>query len=617
MQLPTLGTTNEVTAVYRLRALGVLLLFLCLTWQAALARPSVVTLRSFYRDVDAIHPGDTFHVAAAFHVEPGFHVQAHEPSSPDYIPTVLTFDGGSVLAVAYPDPQMLTLSFEKTPLKVYSGDFVVTATVKAPDQPGQFHLTGKLHFQACNDQACMPPRNLPVDVEVPIVGGTEPGKKINQQFFTVLPAAAPTPSASVATPLSDSEKDGQALGRRLAAGGLVTLLAILGIFVQGLALNLTPCVYPLIPITLSFFASQASDDTDPRRQRMRTFGLAATYVLGMATMYSCLGVFAALTGHLFGSALQSPWVLAGVSVVFFALSLSMMGVYELTVPSSIASRIESKKGVGGALFMGLFVGIVAAPCVGPFVISLFTLVGSTGNPVLGFLLFFTMAMGMGLPFLILGWFSGSTRMLPRSGAWMVWVKKVLGLVMMGIAVFYLRALIPEAVFRYLLPAFIVVAAAWVGFVEGTAPKNQPGFLRVKRSVGVVGVLVGLGLIYGAHASSAVGTTDWTTFSPALVEHADKPVVIDFGAKWCTDCTQLDDKTYTDPKVKQALNRFVRLKADLTKDDDPQVKQLYKQYDIQGLPTVVFLASDGHEVKDLRLTGFEPPSAFLQRLQKVQ
>ncbi|HEY4001927.1 MAG TPA: cytochrome c biogenesis protein CcdA [Candidatus Xenobia bacterium] len=570
----------------------------------ALPKPPQVLTVTVQPSTDAVHPHDSVTLAVILEIGSAYHIQAHVPSSSDYIPTVVTTT--PTADVTYPPAKSLKLPYEDQPLQVYSGHTVILAHLLAPDSPGPMHVTGTISYQGCTEQSCFPPATQPFSVDIPVVAAGAAVHPVHPELF---PAALPSVTASPAT---DATPEKNSLADTIQQRGWLIALAV--IFVQGLALNLTPCVYPLIPITISFFGSQSVDDPDPVRQRTRTFLLASTYVLGMCTTYSILGVFAALTGHLFGSALQSPWVLGFVAVTFFALSLSMMGVYELTVPSSIASRVESKKGVWGALFMGLFIGIVAAPCIGPFVLSLFTMVGQSGNPVLGFWLFFTMALGLGTPFLILGWFSGSTKALPRSGAWMVWVKKVLGLIMMGIAIWYLKGLLPERLWVWLLPAFAVAAGIYAGFLEKTQPGRQPGFLYVKRAVGVAFVLAGIGL--GAQAwqqINAVGA-EWEAYSPSLVVPG-KPIVIDFGAGWCTDCHELETKTYTDKRVISALSSFVRLKADLTNDNDPTVKALYKQYDIQGLPTVVFLAPDGHELKNLRLTGFENPDAFVERVSQ--
>ena len=218
-------------------------------------------------------------------------------------------------------------------------------------------------------------------------------------------------------------------------GIFVTLLLV---FLGGLALNLTPCVYPMIPITISYFGGQSQG------KKGSLVAHACLYVIGMAVTYSVLGVFAAMTGSLFGTALQYPPVLIGIALVMVLLALSMFDVYEFRMPAFL-NRLAggSQKGFAGTFLMGLTVGIVAAPCIGPFVLGLLTYVGNKGNAFLGFVLFFVLALGMGVPFIVLGVFSGSIKKLPRSGAWMVWVRKVFGFILLAMAVYFLEPLFPD------------------------------------------------------------------------------------------------------------------------------------------------------------------------------
>ncbi|MBI4598180.1 MAG: sulfite exporter TauE/SafE family protein, partial [Candidatus Omnitrophica bacterium] len=209
-----------------------------------------------------------------------------------------------------------------------------------------------------------------------------------------------------------------------------TISRFLFAFLGGLALNLTPCVYPLIPITISFFAGQA-------QQRVaRTALLAVCYVLGLAITYSTLGLVASLTGGMLGATLQQPWVPVFVAMVMVALGLSLCGLFEFRIPAALTSRLGvARTGAVGALIMGLTVGIIAAPCIGPFVLGMLLYVGQLGRPVVGFWLFFALALGLGLPYLFLGIFAGQLHRLPRSGAWLTWVKQALGCVLFGVALY--------------------------------------------------------------------------------------------------------------------------------------------------------------------------------------
>ena len=202
-------------------------------------------------------------------------------------------------------------------------------------------------------------------------------------------------------------------------------LALVGIFISGLALNLTPCVYPMLSVTIALFSHETGRG---EKHLGAAFGKALLYVAGMASTYSALGVSAALTGGFFGAAVQNQWVLLALALLMFALALSMFGLYEIQAPSFLLNWIGSKRRVGfiGIFLSGLFVGVFAAPCIGPPIVALLTFVGQTANPTTGFLVFFVLALGLGFPYLILGTFSGLLTKLPKSGEWLLWVKKVFG-----------------------------------------------------------------------------------------------------------------------------------------------------------------------------------------------
>jgi thiol:disulfide interchange protein DsbD len=258
--------------------------------------------------------------------------------------------------------------------------------------------------------------------------------------------------------------------RTLEGWGL--LWTLLGVFAGGMALNLTPCVYPIIPVTISYFAGQSD------RRQSRLFAHGAFYVIGLAVTNSLLGVTAALTGGLMGSMLQNPVVLMAIATVLVLFAFSLFGLWEMRLPYAVtqfASR--GYAGYFGSLFMGLTMGVVAAPCIGPFVLGLLTWVAALGSAWLGFVVFFTLSLGLGLPLFVLALFSGQLQRLPRSGEWMLWVRKLMGWVLVGMAAYYLRALLPKIVYTFLLhlsrlpPVFI-----WDGCPRSKPnPPNSSGY----------------------------------------------------------------------------------------------------------------------------------------------
>jgi len=384
-------------------------------------------------------------------------------------------------------------------------------------------------------------------------------------------------------------------------------LTFLGIFLIGLALNLTPCVYPMLAITVSIFGQQSE------AKPFAVFLRAVVYILGMATMYSILGLFAALTGGLFGSVLQSPLVLLLISALFFGLSLSMFGLYELQMPSSLLNRIGGARSASfiGTYLSGLFVGVFAAPCVGPPVIGLLTLVGHRGDPVFGFLVFFVLSLGLGFPYLILGTFSGLLNRLPRSGAWMNWVKKLLGTILVAVGCFYLSLAINPALTFVLIPLTLLLGGIYLGFFENS-PTTSRLFAGFKKFAGILLTVLAV-LIFRA---GQVPSLDWQKYA-ATEAGLTGPAVVYFSASWCIPCLELDRRTFTDAGVIAALSQVKHFKVDLSQFDSPESRKLREKYRIAGVPTLVFVNAAGQEVKSERVVGFVTPEEMLARIERVK
>jgi Thiol:disulfide interchange protein len=334
-------------------------------------------------------------------------------------------------------------------------------------------------------------------------------------------------------------------------------------------------------------------------------------VLGMSVTYSALGVAAALTGQLFGAALQNPVVIGVIVAVLVALALSMFGLWELKVPNWAVKASGGRTGYLGAGLMGLLVGFVAAPCIGPFVLGLLTYVGRTGNPLLGFVLFFALAMGLGLPYLLLGTFTGAINKMPASGAWMVGVRKVFGVILLALAVYFLKPLLPAAAAAWLMGLTLILGGLYMLVIERTA-HEQPTIDRVMRLLAAILLVVGV-LQLPRGGENAARELTWQPYDRAAVERAvsdGRPVIVDFFADWCAPCKELDEKTFADPRVRSALAGYARFKVDLTRSTEAN-QRLIARYGVQGVPTVI-LFRNGREVD--RLTGFEPPERFLTRVE---
>lgn len=540
--------------------------------------------------------GDEVHGVVNIAIEHGWHINSWKPLDEFLIPTKLSFDAATaeLTSVQYPQHTLRAFTFSGGQnLAVYEGTIAVPFVAKLKN--GATKINATLHYQSCNDTVCLPPRDAAVTIDAANVVAGAPAPPAPAT------TAAPAPAGSF-TPLSAAPKDAPAappandrLSATYAAHGLPLTLAVL--FLGGLALNLTPCVFPMIPITVGFFAMQSDG------RRSRRFALALAYVVGIVITYSALGVFAALSGRMFGAWLQSPAVLIGFALLMLILASSMFGAWEFRVPQFIASRSAGRAGVAGALTMGLFVGIVAAPCVGPVVVALFTLVAAIAKPSIGMAMFASLAFGLGFPYLV------ALNALPKPGEWMVQVKKAMGFVLIAMAFYFLRALIGETAFRIGVAASLLIGSIFLFASRG--PRGRVMRLACASLLLVAGVAFAIPPRRGAEV-------EWQKYEESVVANAaGKPVIIDFFATWCIPCKELDEKTFSDAAVAKELGRFTRVKADLTNGDDPRTKELTKRYAIVGVPTIVFVDASGREQQSLRLTGFEKPEAFLARLQKVR
>lgn len=351
----------------------------------------------------------------------------------------------------------------------------------------------------------------------------------------------------------------------LQAGQIALPLALA--LVGGLLTALSPCIYPLVPITLSIMGARSYES------HLHGFLVASSYVLGMALIYTALGVLFALSGMLLGSLMQNSFVLLMLALLFLLFALSMFGVFPLILPTHLVTSLSRIGGNGfkGAFLMGLVAGLIAAPCTGPVLGFILGIIAEKQDIKLGLWLMFAFSCGLGLPFLILGTFSSALALIPKSGRWMNGIKIILGLAMLSTAFYYAYLALPK-------PSSTVKINAWHSI---NAQNHESDFNR---------------LLEQAQAEK-------------------KPVLIDFYADWCVACHELDEITYKDPKLIERLKHFFLIKIDAS-NDAPHLSKILQRFGINGLPTTLIIATKNPN-EPIRILGFVSAQALLSALNSVQ
>ena len=582
-------------------------------------------------------PSENVRVNVKAVIQGGFHINANKVSDEDLIPTTLTVNSGELKLskISWPSSRKYKFSFSETELDVFEGAINIGVTLKIPKglKPGSYEVSGMLNYQACNDRACFAPKDAPFTVTVVIKEDTAKVEtEVKDTVKTELPVQDTVKEKDTtdinesvdttqSTGLTENERDTtqsvtqtentNQIAAYIEENGL--LVALLIIFVIGIGLNLTPCVYPLIPITISYFGAQVSNSKGGKLL------MALSYVIGMSVTYSVLGLIAALTGGVFGSLLQSPLVIGILVLIFIALALSMFGLYEIKIPQSLANISgKNRQGYFGTFLMGLTVGFIAAPCIGPLVLSLLVYVGQIGSPLLGFIMFFVLSMGLGLPYIFLAIFSSSITKLPRSGEWMEGVKVIFGLMMIGLAIYTAQPLMSVELYDFIFPLFLILGGIYLIVIDRKAV-NAPTFTRIKYILAIAAIIWGsMNLPLGEEHNVTGGKYEWqmlqtqSKIDSSISVSKEKPTIIDFYADWCAQCKELDKFTYVDPKIIELSKKFNNIKVDLTKGD----KEIESKFKIQGLPVVAFIDKNGVEREDLRVTGFLNAEEFIKVMEKA-
>jgi len=492
--------------------------------------------------------------------------------------------------------------------RAYRGRTLVRVPVTVTDsaQPGNYTLPVGVGYQICQEfgqEVCFLPVERTVELAAAVVPRGTAVLAANADIF------APKPEVAAAVSLED---------RLIAALEKGSWLAFLLVFLGGVLTSFTPCVYPVIPITIGYIGGAS------RGKPWRGLRLSALFALGIAVVYSSLGLLAAVTGTLFGAVSGSPVMNIIVAVIFALMGVSMLGAFDIALPSALQTSLSggaTRRGFFGPLLLGMASGLVMAPCVGPVIVALLAWVSKTGSLLYGWALLFVFSLGLGLLFLVIGTFAGALQALPRAGAWMDVVKKGFGWILLAAALYLLRYVIPQPYFTLAWAALLIVFSVFAGAFDALARGASAG-RRLWKAAALIPFVLGVILLFrvfgpaGEVATAPVGGVEWRVNDEeralADASASGKPMIVDVYADWCAACVELDHKTYNRPEVVSRLDNFARLKLDFTRETE-WVKEMKRKYRITGMPTVILYDPAGSEIT--RFTGFKSGRDFIALLDR--
>ena len=482
----------------------------------------------------------------------------------------------------------------------------VQAIFKASQPPLKAEDVVEIAYQGCTEGFCYPP-------EV---------KEIKVADLPIVQVANTEKTSGKSTALSTQPKAEQ---DRLAESLFNSKYAVFGFFLLGLGLAFTPCVLPMLPLLSAIVIGQ-----NQRPNMWRAFALSFVYVQGMALTYTLLGLIVAAIGLPFQVALQHPYVMIGLSIIFVLLALSMFGVFTLQLPSSLQTKLsllsqQQKAGAfGGVFLMGMIAGLVASPCTSAPLSGALLYVAQSGDLFTGAITLYLLALGMGVPLILITLFGN--KILPKSGMWMETVKKLFGFVMLALPVFLISRILPDEwtprLWAMLGTAFFI----WFAF---QMPKNGTGW--VFRILFLVAAMISVKPLQtwvwdetstlSAVENKAVSHVEFkkvkseAELQQALAENNKPLVMLDLYADWCVACKEFEKETFSDPSVQKAFGDMLLLQVDMTKNSEEN-RALMTKYKVLGLPTILFFNQDGKEIEGSRVNGFMPPVEFLQWIEKI-
>jgi len=489
-------------------------------------------------------------------------------------------------------------------------------------------ITLQATYQGCSEQGlCYPPINKTINIELPAITQT-----MASSTASVVPQLLVEPQIQI-SPLPVADNDNSQIARLFKQGSFWLVVSFfLG---AGLLLAFTPCMFPMVPILSGIIVGRGHKIT-----HMHGFILSLAYVMGMALTYAAVGVAAGMSGTLLSNALQTPWALGSFAAIFVLLSLSMFGFYELQLPTALQSRLSGTSNklhgghISGVFVMGALSAIIVGPCVAAPLAGALLYIGQTHDALLGGVALFSMALGMGVPLLLLGASAGT--LLPKAGAWMESVKRFFGVLLLAVAIWLIAPLISVGVQMLLWAVLLVLSAIFLHALDAL-PHNATHWHKLWKGFGILAMLLGIAYLIGALSGArdvlrplgAVGgaqpesqailqftrVKNLAELDARIAQAGGKIVMLDFYADWCVSCKEMERYTFSDAKVRAKLKDAILLQADVTANSEED-KAFLQRFHLFGPPAILFFDKQGKEQADSRVTGYQDAGRFLQSLQSA-
>lgn len=489
------------------------------------------------------------------------------------------------------------------------------------------NITLNASYQGCSEKGlCYPPIDKSFKLTLPaMVAAAESG----------LPQQLQDGAQQLKQASSGEDSENSTIEKLFKKGSFWLVVSFF--FGAGLLLAFTPCMFPMVPILSGIIVGRGHKIT-----HTHAFILSFAYVMGMALTYAAVGVAAGFSGTLLSNALQTPWALGGFAMIFVILALSMFGLYELQLPTVLQSRLTNTSNrlhgghISGVFVMGVLSAIIVGPCVAAPLAGALLYIGQTHDAILGGSALFSMALGMGMPLLLIGTSAGA--LLPKAGAWMESVKRFFGVLLLAVAIWIVSPIVPAATQMLMWATLLIISAIYLRALDAL-PHTATGWHKLGKGVGILALLLGIAYMVGAlsgardplrplgaignnaQAGTAVSSLPFVrvkslaALDAQIAQAGGRPVMLDYYADWCVSCKEMERFTFSDTRVRARLKNAVLLQADVTannKDD----KALLAHYELFGPPAILFFGANGKERTEQRVTGYQTADQFLDSIKKA-